>query len=72
MGPAYTWCYALFYQEDSGMSAFRVNITGCLFNHQGNILASTGLKIIIVLVAMLEIFFFFALEFKTEVAELAV
>ena len=55
------------------MSAFRVNITGCLFNHQGNILASTGLKIIIVLVAMLEIFFFFfALEFKTKVAELAV
>ena len=53
------------------MSAFRVNITGCLFNHQGNILASTGLKIIIVLVAMLEIFFF-ALEFKTKVAELAV
>ena len=52
------------------MSAFRVNITGCLFNHQGNILASTGLKIIIVLVTMLEIFFF-ALEFTTKVAELA-
>ena len=46
------------------MSAFRVNITGCLFNHQGNILASTGLKIIIVLVAMLEIFFFLRLNLK--------
>ena len=46
------------------MSAFRVNITGCLFNHQGNILASTGLEIIIVLVAMLENFFFLRLNLK--------
>ena len=53
------------------MSAFCVNITGCLFNHQGNILACTGLKTIIVLVAMVENYFS-ALEFKTKVADLAV